>query len=83
MEATQAVSFHTLAIDIILKNRFGSDPQAIDMRKHLLKTAAAAAALVPDEYTSEVHNQILSLTTLGEKQALNDDVIANAIIASL
>ena len=50
------------------------------MRKHLLKTAAA---LVPDEYTSEVHNQILSLTTLGEKQALNDDVIANAIIASL
>lgn len=81
MEATQAVSFHTLAIDIILKNRFGSDPQAIDMRKHLLKTAAAA--LVPDEYTSEVHNQILSLTTVGEKQALNDDVIANAIIASL
>lgn len=73
----------------ILKNRFGSDTQSIDQRKHLLREAASAE--VPEDYSSEqltikynkIQNQILSLTTLGISTASFDEQITNALMASL
>ncbi len=69
-EATRSIAFSQAnykQILEILKNRFGSESQAINKRKHLLRDAAAAE--VPEDYSSEqltikynhIQNQILSL----------------------
>jgi hypothetical protein len=91
-EATRSISFsqanYKLILDI-LKNRFGSDSQAIDQRKHLLREAVTAE--VPDDYTSEqliikynrIQNQILSLRTLGIYSATYDEQVTDALMASL
>ncbi len=72
-EATRSIAFSQANYKLILeilKNRFGSDSQAIDQRKHLLRESAAAE--VPEDYSSkqltinynQIQNQILSLRTV-------------------
>ncbi len=91
-EATSAIAFspsnYKLILDI-LKDRFGSDSQAIDQRKHLLRQAATEEVSV--DYSSEqltikhnkIQNQILSLRSLGIHVSTYDEQITNMLMASL
>lgn len=91
-EATRSIAFsqanYRQILDI-LKNRFGSDSQAINQRKYLLREAAAAE--VPEDYSSEmltikynhIQNQILSLRSLGINTASYDEQISDTLMASL
>ena len=73
----------------MLKERFGSETQAINIRKSQMRQASLQ--IVPADYTSSqlrekyggIHKQISNLESLGERQALYDDEITNNTLASL
>ena len=73
----------------MLKERFGSETQAINLRKSQMRQASNLPK--PADYTASqlrekydgIHKQISNLESLGERQALYDDEIANNTLASL
>jgi hypothetical protein len=73
----------------MLRERFGSETQAINIRKSQMRQASLHT--VPTDYTAGqlrekydgIHKQISNLESLGERQALYDDEIANNTLASL